>query len=282
MHMLYRAGYLVFVGIGLFFVVLALNVLIQGKDHPFLRKEEGDSDKWIERMKVKWGIFKKCARILLFPVPTTVGLAMFWWLVLYRNDIHLHEKFEGMCVALITVTGVPYALVAAMILQIVWGRLKEMKDAAKLPELFDPPQLSEKATLEEMLRVSRGFEIYARLKHDNLSPVLWTLLFVLSGFMLTGFMAPKYCDASCGLFCISSISYLLSAIYYIIREIDRPLDGTIYVRTVPPIWDGIDARLFRRLRRELEHKRLLKLANRWNPELLLLIEKEEAEKRARQ
>jgi hypothetical protein len=160
--------------------------------------------------------------MLIKPIPIAVIAAVFWYYFVYQNRIHFIEGGEILGIW-ISMFGVLYGLFAAMILSTVWNEYKTMGIAVKRSDL----------------------DTFIDLRDEEVSPLVHTLMIVLSVMIILAFMCIKYETAYSGITFIISTTYLLTLIFYIVLEIDDPCGGIWYIKDIPEEWLKVDIKKFR-------------------------------------
>ena len=164
----------------------------------------------------------RCLQMLYKPIPAVIASCLFWYFVFYRNEIFFKETGE-IVVNWISIFGILYGLLAAVVLSTVWGEYKMMRTAVKR---YD-------------------FDTFADLRDEEISPLIHTLMFVLSGTILIAFMSLSYVTFSSGVIFIASTTYLFVLMFLVVYEIDDPCAGTWYIRNIPKEWLEVDVKKFR-------------------------------------
>ncbi len=164
----------------------------------------------------------KCLWMLFRPIPAVIAACLLWYFVFFRNNLYSSENLEIIMIW-ISVFGILYGLIEAVILTTVWNEYKTMRIAVKR---YD-------------------FDTFVDLRDEEISPLVHTLTFVLSGAILLAFMCLKYVSLQSGLLFIGSTTYLFVLIFFVIYEIDDPCAGLWYIRNIPKEWLEIDVKKFR-------------------------------------
>lgn len=171
----------------------------------------------------------KCFFLLLLPVPFSAGVTAFWYFVFYTHGIYFSEKIENITTAAwIPTFGILYGLIAAIVLSTVWSEYKSMRTAIKRYDI----------------------NTFVDLRDEEMSPLVHTLLFVLSGSVLLAFMGLKYPDIQSGIILIASTTYLFALIFFVVIEIDDPTSGIWFIKSVHKEWLQIDVKKWRQSRWE--------------------------------
>ncbi len=176
----------------------------------------------------------KTGVIALYAAPLSWIATAFWYFVLVRNDIHLNEKMEVIATASwIPLFGIFYGFLASTLIGTVFGQYSEMRIAIK----------------------QYDFDKFALLRDENLSPLMHGLMSVLAAMTLAGFMAIKYPTELQGFVVVGSVSYVLSFIFYVVREVDDPLGGVWFIKHVHDGWLEVDVKLWREKRHKEDQER---------------------------
>jgi len=140
----------------------------------------------------------KCLALLIAPVIPAGIVSILWYKELYCKQLFFTEKMEGIITAAwIPTFGILYSILAASSLDRL-GEYKAMRSAIKRYDL----------------------DAFIDLRDEEMSPLVYTMMIVLSSAVLLSFMSLQYPSARAGLVLISSTSYLFSLLYMVIREID--------------------------------------------------------------
>lgn len=164
----------------------------------------------------------KCLQMLYKPLPAVILACLFWYFVFYKNQIFLKDDGE-IIVTWISMFGILYGLLAAVVLSTVWTEYKAMRTAVKR---YD-------------------FDTFSDLRDEEISPLVHTLMFVISGMILVAFMLLRYANMGSAIMFIASTTYLFVLLFLVIYEIDDPCAGTWYIKNIPKEWLEIDIKRFR-------------------------------------
>jgi hypothetical protein len=176
----------------------------------------------------------KTGLIALYAAPLSWIATAFWYFVLVKNDIHLNEKMEVIATASwIPLFGIFYGFLASTLIAKVFDQYSDMRIAIKR---YD-------------------FDKFAELRDENLSPLMHGLMSVLAAMTLAGFMAIKYPTELQGFVVVGSVSYVLSFIFYVVREVDEPLGGVWFIRHVHDGWLEVDVKLWREKRHKEDQEK---------------------------
>ena len=167
-------------------------------------------------------IVLKCLQMLYKPIPAVLAAWALWYFVFFKNNLYITESLEIIMIW-VSMFGILYGLLEAVVLSTVWTEYKAMRTAVKR---YD-------------------FDTFADLRDEEISPLVHTLTFVLSGAILLAFMCLKYVSLRSGLLFIGSTTYLIVLLFLVIYEIDDPCAGTWYIRNIPKEWLTIDVKKFR-------------------------------------
>jgi len=247
--------------------VTVVEVLVQGKWHFLLKREHGESEIWVKRMKERLKELRKCWRLLLRPVPKTVGAVLFWKYGLVANGLYFTERFETICAAaLVLVVSVIYGLIYSKVMEIAFVRLQRLRKACRMPDWLQSSGAEVLSQQEKVIRLSNALYEYVLLKDDNLPPPLRALVIVPSLILVGLIMSIKYPDVPCGVCGVATITYLLSMFYTVLIEIDRAFSG-LYRTKIPKLWKGLNVKAIRRHWRELEQDWFKQHTSEWSPQL---------------
>ena len=100
----------------------------------------------------------KCLQMLYKPFPAVIVACLFWYFIFFKNQIFLNLPIE-IINTWISMFGLLYGLLAAVVLSTVWNEYKTMRTAVK----------------------KYDFETFIDLRDEEISPLVHTLMFVLSG-----------------------------------------------------------------------------------------------------
>lgn len=168
----------------------------------------------------------KCLWMLVKPIPAMIAACAMWYLVFFVNNLYISENIEFIMIW-ISMFGILYGLLEAVVLTTVWNEYKQMRTAVKR---YD-------------------FDTFVDLRDEEISPLVHTLTFVLSGTILLAFMCLKYVSVQSGFLFVGSTAYLFVLIFLVIYEIDDPCSGLWYIRSIPKEWLQIDVKKFRDVER---------------------------------
>lgn len=173
-------------------------------------------------MRRRIDIISRCLQMLLKPIPAMIIACAIWYFLFYKNDLYVSENIEFIMIW-VSMFGILYGLLEAVVLTTVWNEYKQMRTAVKR---YD-------------------FDTFVDLRDEEISPLVHTLTFVISGTILLTFMCLKYVSAESGFLFIGSTTYLFVLIFLVIYEIDDPCTGLWYIRSIPKEWLQIDVKKFR-------------------------------------
>lgn len=183
-----------------------------------------------------WDNTLKSIHVLYKPLWFAVPVTLAWYLLIYRRDIHLSEKAEGIATAAwIPLFGIFYALLATVVISTVWDEYKRMRTAVKRYDVDE----------------------FVDLRDENMSPLVHVLMGSLSIAVLGSFMALKYPDVLSGVSFIGSTAYLFGLILVVVREIDDPCTGVWFIKSIPAEWLEINVKEWRASRCEKPHREFL-------------------------
>ncbi len=227
--------YLIKILLAIIFIPIC-GYIIQGKYYFLFKKKYGRKETWPEIIKRKLETFFKCLKMLIVPTPFMISVVFIWYEIFYLNNIDLNPKLEVIATAgWIPLLSILYSLLVAIILNELWTEYKMIRMSIKNYDL----------------------ETFMNLRDEQLSPLVHTLMAIISGSVLLAFMLLKYPDAKSGIVCVGSVAYLFSLIFYVILEIDDPCAGTWFIRSIPKEWLNIDSREWRSVRNDPAHKKFL-------------------------
>ena len=183
----------------------------------------------------------KSSILLSLPFLFTLPTLLLWYFVAFKYDLHFDEKMENIAVAAwIPILGILYCLLVAEIFRTVWGEYKEMRMSIKEYDL----------------------EKFMSLRDEELSPLCYILITVLSLILVASFMALKYPNVADGVLTIGTVSYILNLMFFMVREIDDPCCGVWFIKTIHPEWIEMDYKEYREemwKMRRIEYKEHLKI-----------------------
>ncbi len=222
--------------------------IFQGKYYFLFKKKYGRNETWPQIISRKFGTFLKCLKMLVVPLPFMIAIVYVWYSIFYIYDIDLNPKLEVIATAgWIPLLSILYSLLVAIIMNELWTEYKMIRMAVKNYDL----------------------ETFINLRDEQMSPLVHTLMAVISGAVLLAFMLLKYPDATSGIACVGSVAYLFSLIFYVIVEIDDPCSGTWFIKSIPQEWLKIDSRHWRDLRNDPAHKKLLEVLKTKSENILI-------------
>lgn len=157
----------------------------------------------------------KCSILLLFPLPATSMILVFWYVVLFRNDLYLNTMEQDIALnAWIPMFGVIYGLFAAVVLSSVNKKLCDAHEA-----------------------VDKGNkDWFIRICDAEVSPATHGLMSSLALAVISGFMALHYSSAWGGMIVVGTTTYLLSLIFWVVVEFDDPCHGIWFIKSIQPDW----------------------------------------------
>ncbi len=167
---------------------------------------------WVKKGLV---ITAKCLAVILIPAPFAAAVSWFWYYELYMRGIHLAREAEVIATAAwIPIFGLIYAIKATAVYVAVWNEYKDMRMALKR---YDKTA-------------------FMLLRDEAISPLVHTLIAVLSFMVLGGFMSLNYPDVTSGLMFVASTAYVLFLYMLAVREIDNPCAGLWFMKGIPLDW----------------------------------------------
>src|SRR5690348_15953504 len=135
------------------------------------------------KLSRKLEILAKCVLMLLIPIPIAAIVGALWYFVFYKHGLHFQPALEGIATAAwIPTFGILYGLLAAIVLQTVWNEYKAMRVAIKRYDIHS----------------------FMELRDEEISPLIHTMMLVLSVFVLGAFMGLAYPDPISGILLTSS------------------------------------------------------------------------------
>jgi len=160
----------------------------------------------------------------MFPIPFAGAFALAWHHFLYIKSIHFSPDMEAIITcAWIPTLGLFYAILAGLLLSTVWDKYKTIRLAVK----------------------DYDIDTFANLRDENLSPLMYVLLCVVSSVLMTALFGMKYHDWLCGCFIISTTTYIFTLVVFIIMEIDNPFSGLWFIRRVHSGWLELNVKEWR-------------------------------------
>jgi hypothetical protein len=167
----------------------------------------------------------KCLKMLLYPIPAVIIILTIWYFFFYSFNVYFRNDDTTLAIisVWISVFGILYGLLAATIFNTVWTEYKTMRLAVK----------------------RRDLDMFMELRDEEMSPLVHTMLIVLSGSVLLAFMILPYQSLLGGLLFVGSTSYLFILIFFIVLEIDDPCSGTWLIQSTPKEWLLIDVKTYR-------------------------------------
>ena len=198
----------------------------------FYRRKKYKKRKPVQQFKHHLELLVKCFIMIIVPVPIAGAIGLVWYEFFYRNGIHLEQEVEAiLSAAWIPIFGILYSLMAAIVVATVWGEYKLMRKAVK----------------------RRDLDTFTDLRDETMSPLVHTLIGMLSFFLLVSFMLLNYPTPISGFIVIGSTAYLLTLILFVVIEVDNPCAGLWFIKDIPDEWLTLDVEEYRR-QRELGQK----------------------------
>lgn len=155
------------------------------------------------------------AGLLSFSAPFALAASALWYFLLYRQGYHFNPELEMIATAAwIPVFGLFYGVVAGLVLYSVWSDYQNMETAVRKGDK----------------------QTFLELRDKRVPPPIYTMMFAFAASLLAVFMGLKYPDLGSGLCCVSSTAYLLTLVFFAIREMDDPTSGIWYIEGIPPEW----------------------------------------------
>jgi hypothetical protein len=179
---------------------------------------------WKERLSKNLELVAKSLIMVILPFAVAIVFGLIWYYALYIPGIHFSAALENIAVgAWIPMFGIIYGLLATIVLASVWEEYKKLRSAVKRGDI----------------------ETFIELRDESVSPLVHTLMSVLSLSVLAGFMGLDYPSATSGLVVITSTAYLLALIFFVVEEIDDPCDGLWFIKDIPEPWLNINVDEYR-------------------------------------
>ena len=172
-----------------------------------------------ERFIRAFELTAKSIIMLVLPLAVAIFIGLVWYYLLYLPELHFSLAVENIATsAWIPTFGIVYALFASIVMSSVWGEYKQMRMAVK----------------------RRDIETFIDLRDETMSPLVHTLMAVLSLALLGSFMGLNYPSVTSGLVVVTSTAYILALIFFVVDEIDDPCDGLWFIKAIPKEWLEID------------------------------------------
>lgn len=166
----------------------------------------------------------KSSILLCLPIPATVLACSVWYFGLYTRGVHFHEDLEDYVIlSWISMFGILYSLMAAVILGDVFKEYKQIRMAIKCRDIFT----------------------FMTLRDEDVSPIIHTIMTILALTVLGTFMGFLYPDALSGIGVIGATTYIFALLYWVIREVDDPFSGIWFIKHVPDDWLKHEPRMWR-------------------------------------
>lgn len=173
--------------------------------------------------------------MMIIPVVPALIMVALWYFQFYSKGISFDENMENIVAAAwIPTFGLLYCLLSAVVFNTVWIEYKTIRTAVKRYDI----------------------ETFVDLKDEDISPLIYTLIFICSLSIIGGFMSLKYHNPFWGGVVVGSTTYLLSLVFFVIREMDDPCGGFWFIKNIHPEWLKIDVRAWRNNRHEKPRKDL--------------------------
>jgi len=166
----------------------------------------------------------KSSILLTLPIPATAFACAVWYFGLYTQETHFHDELEdNVILSWISMFGILYSLMAAVVLGAVFNEYKQIRMAIKCHDI---------AT-------------FMSLRDEDVSPIIHTIMTILALAVLATFMGLRYPDAISGIGVIGATTYIFALLYWVIREVDDPFSGIWFIKHVPDGWLKHDPRVWR-------------------------------------
>ncbi len=187
----------------------------------------------LRRVNRKMEIAVRCAVLVILPIFPAAFVAFMWYEFAWKPGLHFNAGLEGIATtAWIPMFGILYSLLAAIVLSTVWAEYKGMRAAVKKYDV----------------------ETFMNLRDEKMSPLVHTMMTMLSVAVLLAFMGLKYPDAGSGMLLIGSTAFLFSMIFFVVVEIDDPCSGIWVIKNIHKEWLEIDVKTWREKRFENARK----------------------------
>ena len=247
-------------------LVLVVEIVMQGKNHHLIKREHGESKIWLERMKERLRVLRKCLRMLIRPIPRAGG-AVALWFVLYYEGLYFPEKFETVAIAgLVLVISMFYTLIFSTALTFCLRRFQRLRDACRMPDWLQSTEAADMSKQQKSIELTKALRTYVLLIDDNLPPLMRALVIVPSLLLVGVVMLVKYTDALCGVCGVGIVAYLLTMFYMILMEFDG-IYNSFYQTKIPQLWRGLNVKAIRNCCRESEQVWFKQHTASWGPGL---------------
>jgi hypothetical protein len=168
--------------------------------------------------------FLKSIILLTFPIPFTAIGTTFWHKVCFDKGFCFDEKMEAIVTSMWSqLIALLYCLLVAAVFGTVWLKYNDIRIAIKKYDV----------------------DTFAVLRDERISPLVYTLITVLSFSIIAASMCLKYSNLNHGMIVVGSIIYLLSLVFFVVREIDDPFGGLFFIRYIPDELMNLDVRKYR-------------------------------------
>lgn len=162
--------------------------------------------------------------VLLLAMPPAALATTIWYFLFFEHHIDVGERAEIVSTAawvpwLAVIAGIINASVLAKVLD----EFKEIRYAIK----------------------SYDLESFMRLKDEDVSPLIYLLIVAFDVCIVGGFMLVHYQDALHGGFFVWTSAYVAALLLIVIRELDDPLKGIWFIKSVHDEWRNIDVKKWR-------------------------------------
>ena len=179
------------------------------------------------RKRVELGI--KIFLMLIWPVVVGIAVTYGWYAIFYRNEIHFAAEAEGVVTtAWLSMFGIWYSLLATVAMNTVWSEYKQLRAAVKRHDK----------------------DLFMDLRDEDLSPLVYVLIVVLSLTVLFGFLIIEYPSVLAGAVIVYVVVFVLTLMLVVIIEMDDPCSGLWYIRHIPEDWLQENPKEYRRQRTE--------------------------------
>jgi len=190
------------------------------------------------RVKKRIELAIKSLWLMSYPLLITVIADIVWYYATYRRHVYFNERMEGVVTAAwIPTFGIAWAVLAGAFFNTVWSEYKSFRASVKRWDIVS----------------------FMELRDEEISPLAHVMMSTISLAVLGGFMSIKYPSVEEGLFLISTTSFVLALVYFVIDEIDDLCAGIWFIKAIPPKWLDIDPKKYleehtAKARKEFERK----------------------------
>lgn len=187
----------------------------------YKKSPKRDWKKWFDKVVETAA---KLFLLLLLPLPAAAFACVVWYVAFFRNGLHFHDDLEdNVILSWISIFGILYSLLAAVIIGAVFEEYKRIRMAIKC----------------------RDIATFMSLRDEDISPIIHSIMTVLALGVLGTFMGLTYPDAISGAGVIGATTYIFALLYWVIREVDDPFSGLWFIKHVPDGWLDEDPKEWR-------------------------------------